>query len=52
MSSISMSVFAIGTAMPTRMRIGMTVQMISTLVLWTRVLSGSAPCERRNFTIE
>ena len=39
-----MSVFAIGTAMPTRMKMGMTVQMISTLVLWTSVLSGSAPC--------
>ena len=30
----------------------MTVQMISTLVLWTSVVSASAPFERRNFTIE
>ena len=52
MSSISMSVLAVGTAMATRIRMGITVQMISTLVLWTSVVSASAPCDFRNFTIE
>jgi hypothetical protein len=52
MSSISISVLAMGTAMNTRMAIGITVQMISTLVLWTSVLSASAPCDFRNLTIE
>ena len=30
----------------------MTVQMISALVLWTSVVSGTAPCDLRNLTSE
>ena len=46
-SSISTSVLAAGTAMTTRMMTGTTVQIISTLVLCTRVTSGTAPCDLR-----
>ena len=38
--------------MATRIRIGMTVQMISTLVLWTSVVSACAPCDFRNLMSE
>ena len=43
---------AAGTAMATRIITGMTVQMISTLVLCTRVVSGTAPLDLRNVTID
>jgi len=33
-------------------KIGMTVQMISTLVLWTSVVSACAPCDLRNLISE
>ena len=44
-SSSSTSVRAAGTAMAMRMITGTTVQMNSTLVLWTRVPSGIAPLD-------
>ena len=43
---------AAGTAMTTRMSTGMMVQMISTFVLCTMVVSGTAPFEWRNVTRE
>ena len=52
MSSIFRMVSAAGTAITTRMSTGMTVQTISTLVLWTMEVSGTAPCECRNFSSE
>ena len=49
-SSIAMSVRAAGIAISTRMTTGITVQMISALVLCVMVTSGLAPCDLRNFT--
>ena len=49
-SSSLISVRAAGTAMTTRITTGTMVQMISALVLWTILVSGTAPCDFRNFT--
>ena len=49
-SSISTSVRAAGTAMATRMMTGTMVQMTSTLVLCTRVVSATAPFDFRKAT--
>ena len=49
-SSMSTSVRAAGTAMAMRMTTGMSVQMISTLVLCTRLVSATAPFDLRNAT--
>ena len=46
------SVRAAGTAINTRITTGTMVQMTSTLVLCTMVVSGTAPCDFRNFTSE
>ena len=51
-SSIATSVFAAGTAMTTRITTGIAVQMISTRVLCTSVVSATAPLDFRNLTID
>jgi hypothetical protein len=44
-------VWVAGIAIPSRIRNGMTVQTISTVVLWWN-WAGRAPAERRNFQTE
>ena len=52
MSSISTSVRAAGTAIATRMTTGTAVQMISTRVLCTMVVSATAPLDLRKVMID
>ena len=49
-SSMAISVRAAGIAISTRITTGITVQMISALVLWSMVVSGFAPLDLRNAT--
>ena len=51
-SSISISVRAAGTAITTRITTGITVQIISALVLCTSFVSGTAPADLRKLTSE
>jgi hypothetical protein len=50
-SYIAISLVVAGTAMITSSRIGTTVQTISSLVLWVKLVSGTAPLEWRNLNI-